>query len=282
MVFSSSSRPATVAAWSLAACMQSVCVVSRAAWLSASAAEAEARSPWAVAFASVDSALEDFSSTMSWLSFFSWSSKLCFSISKLCLAFVSALRRLLSSSSAFSFRSSRTSRMLLECDLYTVAAGAPKRSSASSDELPCFAWTSAMSFCLSALLKAAASTRLLMAFTRLSTVETSICAKAAGFFAISLSITAMALPSVSMASSSSASLVENSPASFSRMTVASFRSAESFAMLAPSSSILASEPEMSLACLAIAASSLPFCVVAVLISNFLLRAASSHQLVNSM
>jgi hypothetical protein len=49
---------------------------------------------------------------------------------------------------------------------------------------PCFAWTKATSFLLSALEKEAASTIALRALTRFCVLGASTCAKEAGFLAI--------------------------------------------------------------------------------------------------
>mmetsp|Transcript_82739 Transcript_82739/g.222198 ORF Transcript_82739/g.222198 Transcript_82739/m.222198 type:complete len:205 (-) Transcript_82739:2-616(-) len=118
-------------------------------------------------------------------------------------------------------------------------------------------------------------------FIRLLKLEVSTCANAAGFLAISFEMMLIALPRVSMASMSSPSFDENSPASFSRITVASVKSLVCVAMLATSSSILPSDTEMSLVSLPMDASRSAFLDSPDLISFRLLLAASSHQLVYS-
>mmetsp|Transcript_509 Transcript_509/g.1674 ORF Transcript_509/g.1674 Transcript_509/m.1674 type:complete len:222 (-) Transcript_509:73-738(-) len=165
-------------------------------------------------------------------------------------------------------------------DLYAAAAGAPKLSSSASDS-SC-AWTRAVRRCLSAVEKEAASTTALMVCTMLLTLLVSTWASAAGFFRISRSMMEMARPRMSMDSMSSASLDLKSPCSFSRIVVALFRSASSEAMLPASSSTFADDASMSPACLEIAACNFSFEAWAVLISNCLFLAASSHQATNSL
>mmetsp|Transcript_6816 Transcript_6816/g.15631 ORF Transcript_6816/g.15631 Transcript_6816/m.15631 type:complete len:221 (-) Transcript_6816:47-709(-) len=143
------------------------------------------------------------------------------------------------------------------------------------------ACTSAVSFCLLALEKDAASMTAARPFMRPSKLEVSTCVKAAGFLAISLEMMLIALPRVSMESMSSASLDANSPASSSRMAVASPRSFVWVAMLPASSSILPSDTAMSLVSLPMEASRSPCFLSPVVISLRLLLAASSHQLVYS-
>mmetsp|Transcript_90112 Transcript_90112/g.254812 ORF Transcript_90112/g.254812 Transcript_90112/m.254812 type:complete len:219 (-) Transcript_90112:74-730(-) len=151
-------------------------------------------------------------------------------------------------------------------------------SSLSAAWLAC---TSAVSFCLVAPVKDAASITAESPFNRPLKLDVSTCANAAGFFAISFEMMLMALPRVSMESTSSASLATNSPASFSRMAVASARSLVCVAMLATSFSIVLSDVAMSLASLPIEASRSPFFDSPVVISLRLVLAASSHQLVYS-
>mmetsp|Transcript_55992 Transcript_55992/g.155929 ORF Transcript_55992/g.155929 Transcript_55992/m.155929 type:complete len:214 (-) Transcript_55992:193-834(-) len=196
---------------------------------------------------------------------------------KLCLVFDSALRRSDSSFSALALRSSSTSMMPLLCDLYAAGSGAP---ASSSSDWSC-ACTNATRVFLSAVATPAASTMELRAPTRFVMLEASTCMKAAGFLAISFEMMLIALPRVSMASMSSPSFDENSPASFSRITVASVKSLVCVAMLATSSSILPSDTEMSLVSLPMDASRSAFLDSPDLISFRLLLAASSHQLVYS-
>mmetsp|Transcript_85127 Transcript_85127/g.241026 ORF Transcript_85127/g.241026 Transcript_85127/m.241026 type:complete len:228 (+) Transcript_85127:921-1604(+) len=196
---------------------------------------------------------------------------------KLCLVFDSAFRRSDSSFSALALRSSSTSMMPLLCDLYAAGSGAP---ASSSSDWSC-ACTNATRVFLSAVATPAASTMELRAPTRFVMLEASTCMKAAGFLAISFEMMLIALPRVSMASMSSPSFDENSPASFSRITVASVKSLVCVAMLATSSSILPSDTEMSLVSLPMDASRSAFLDSPDLISFRLLLAASSHQLVYS-
>mmetsp|Transcript_83712 Transcript_83712/g.115457 ORF Transcript_83712/g.115457 Transcript_83712/m.115457 type:complete len:243 (-) Transcript_83712:33-761(-) len=117
IVFNSSLRAATVDSWSAATVRQVDCAVASSSFAWARAFTVLSRSPSAVALPSSAAALAAFSSDRSLLSAATWSSRDCFSIAKLCFEFVSALRRSLSWPSAFSFRSSSTSRMPPLCDL---------------------------------------------------------------------------------------------------------------------------------------------------------------------
>mmetsp|Transcript_50578 Transcript_50578/g.110089 ORF Transcript_50578/g.110089 Transcript_50578/m.110089 type:complete len:218 (+) Transcript_50578:380-1033(+) len=217
---------------------------------------------------------------MSLLSAAIWSSRDCFSRLYWCAALDSALRSEPSSSSAFSFRSSRTSRMLELFDLYAAAAGGPMSSSSLAEF--CCCCTRAASFDLSAPLKEAASTMVARVCTRLFMLTEPICASAAGFFCIWRSMMVTARDRASMESMSSASLAVNSAASLPRMPMQLFRSAELAAMVPARSSILAVAAEASLVILSIEAARSSFLAVAVLISKPLLVVASSHQSTNSL
>mmetsp|Transcript_16083 Transcript_16083/g.42487 ORF Transcript_16083/g.42487 Transcript_16083/m.42487 type:complete len:284 (-) Transcript_16083:218-1069(-) len=282
MTLSSSARAATVVSWSAAVVMQPACAVASSCLPLASSSSVFARSPSAVALPSWAAASADFSSSKSLESAATWSSRDCFSRLKLCAAWDSALRSWPSCSSAFSFRSSRTSRMLPLRVLYAAAAGAPALASSSSSlELLRCDCKSAESRCLSALEKATASTTELRPLRRLSKLEVSTCAKAAGCLDISRSRMLTARASLPMTSMSSASLALKSAASCSRMAVAAFRSLSSVAMLAPSSPILVVHTMASSVPLAIAASSLAFMDSAVFILKPAFVEASSHHSTNS-
>mmetsp|Transcript_53746 Transcript_53746/g.150156 ORF Transcript_53746/g.150156 Transcript_53746/m.150156 type:complete len:219 (+) Transcript_53746:134-790(+) len=143
------------------------------------------------------------------------------------------------------------------------------------------ACTSAVSLCWLAAEKEAASMMAVRPFIRFLKLEVSTWVNAAGFLDISFEMMLMALPRVSMESMSSASLDANSPASSSRMAVASPRSFVWVAMLPASSSILPSDTATSLVSLPMEASRSPFFDSPVVISLRLVLAASSHQLVYS-
>mmetsp|Transcript_50112 Transcript_50112/g.108880 ORF Transcript_50112/g.108880 Transcript_50112/m.108880 type:complete len:258 (-) Transcript_50112:302-1075(-) len=216
MTFISSARAAMVASESAATCSQVVVVLAKSSSAVFNAVVVAFRSPSAFALVSSYAALLDFSASRSLVSAAIWSSKDCFTMAKLCLEVTSAFRKSLSSPSAFSFRSSRTSRMLELCVEYAAGSGAP--SSESSE--PCCDCTNASSFCLSELENAAASTTTLKDCIKPAMFFLSTWAKAVGFFCISLPRMVMALSRVSTTSTSSLSLAVNSATSASRISVA--------------------------------------------------------------
>mmetsp|Transcript_76082 Transcript_76082/g.172029 ORF Transcript_76082/g.172029 Transcript_76082/m.172029 type:complete len:216 (+) Transcript_76082:479-1126(+) len=135
----------------------------------------------------------------------------------------------------------------------------------------------ARSFCLSALEKEAASTTAPSDFTRPSMLGVvPVCAKAAGFLAISRSRTPTARPKVSTTSTSSAAFAAKLEASLSRILVALCRSASPVEMLAASSSIFAADASMSPAAFPMLASRCAFLDPAVFCENLVLRTAPSH------
>mmetsp|Transcript_68237 Transcript_68237/g.203035 ORF Transcript_68237/g.203035 Transcript_68237/m.203035 type:complete len:237 (-) Transcript_68237:127-837(-) len=209
------------------------------------------RTPFAVALLSPLFASPFFAAAMSLLADFTASSKLCWSISKLCSAAVSFFLASANWPSAFSRRLSRVEMMSLLWPSYTAADGAPKLASAELSSDPCMACTSAVSLAPSSELRADAWTRRPKACV---TLEASFnCNIDAPLFCISRSRMLMARFNVSMTSVNSLSSAAKSEASFARIWVAAFRSASSEAMLPESSSILAPSDPMRAVSLEIAA-----------------------------
>mmetsp|Transcript_89808 Transcript_89808/g.242593 ORF Transcript_89808/g.242593 Transcript_89808/m.242593 type:complete len:219 (+) Transcript_89808:1387-2043(+) len=213
---------------------------------------------------------------MSLLSTPIWSSKDCFNISKLWWVLTSALRRSLNWPSAFSFKSSKTSRMLLLWLVYVAAAGAPNSESSSS----AFAWacTKAANFFWSEPGKAAASSTVLRAWSMLfKPFLLLICIKAAGFLAISRCSTAEARSKASTASTSSPSLALKSASSFARIDVAFASSASAEEIEPARSSIFSLATAALLVSSSILASSLATSFLPDSIENTPFLEVSSHQ-----
>mmetsp|Transcript_22844 Transcript_22844/g.63612 ORF Transcript_22844/g.63612 Transcript_22844/m.63612 type:complete len:226 (+) Transcript_22844:575-1252(+) len=140
-----------------------------------------------------------------------------------------------------------------------------------------WACASAKSLCRSMAERPAASTIMPSDCRTLLVLAAFSCVKDDGLFCISRSSTAVARVSESRTSISSFSLAMKSRASFLRITVASCSSFVLVAIATARSSILESDASMALLSLLILASSFPFCIVPVLISNFAFWEEPSHQ-----
>mmetsp|Transcript_14846 Transcript_14846/g.34975 ORF Transcript_14846/g.34975 Transcript_14846/m.34975 type:complete len:315 (+) Transcript_14846:1208-2152(+) len=280
MASSSSARPSIDVLWSAA-------VVAQSSWTVALVSSAFFRSEVATPRSLVCWAMHSEASALALLvspsslvrAAFS-SVRDCLRSSNLCNACISDLRKDANSSSALSFMSSKTSKMLELWVLYTAAAGAPSSSSSSSESaLLC---TRAINFWRSVPLKETASMTAPRVVTKLCTLLPICCCNKAGFLDISLDKMPTARARVSMASMSSASDAVKVVCSSARRLVAFFMFFSQVEMSCANVAIWVSATSSSEVHLAKAASASIFCEVAVLISKPSSCSVSSHHLVYSL
>mmetsp|Transcript_92547 Transcript_92547/g.299463 ORF Transcript_92547/g.299463 Transcript_92547/m.299463 type:complete len:261 (-) Transcript_92547:222-1004(-) len=242
--------------------------------------EVASKSPSAVAFFSLLCAMPCFASANSFFAYLISSSRDCLSMPKLCTFAPSAPRSAPNCSCAFSSRSSNVPRIPPLWLSYAATSGAPLPSSASPLAAPCESWSMATSCFASAELSVEACTSVLRA--RAMPAAFFSCSMEAPPFCICSSMIRAAPLKDSLTSTNSFSSFKKTACSFSRMSVAAFKSFSSVAMLAESSSTFEVKESMMEVSSSIAAIRSATSFLADLISKAKFLDRSSHHSANSV